>query len=68
MNRRSKSRADGIDRVPVKVGQSVETFCSRPLVFVAQSSCDSQAVSGAPLILDVEANGMEAQGGIHRDN
>src|SRR6185295_1001350 len=63
----SESCTDRVDCFWIKVGQAIEAFRRRPLVFIAQTSCDGQAISGAPLILDIETNGMEAHGGIHRD-
>src|SRR5437868_5184270 len=66
-NCKPDSCAQRIDCGLIEVRQSVESFRGRPLILVPQSSCNGHAVSRTPLILNVDANRMQAHSRIHLD-
>ena len=60
-----ESRTDRVNGSFIEVRQSVEALGRRPLILVTQASRDGQAVSGAPLILNVSAERVQPHRRVH---
>src|SRR5579872_5084237 len=64
---RAEGGADGVDRLLVEVGDAVVALGGRALIFVAQAGGNGEPVGGPPVILEIEPEGVLAEGRVHRN-